>query len=129
MKRMMGWRGLCAAAWLLAAWPAHAYFDHFLNGTIVGTLNKDQMGELVTTFGKTMNDSPDGEAVPFKLSPNAKGVVTEGTIKPVKTRDEAGKRCRQVQSELKQAGRQPERWKGWYCQQGDGSWKKTMLKD
>jgi len=117
------------AAALGTAAPAHAYFDHFLNGTIVGTLGKAGTDELTSTFGRVMNDSQDGTSVPIKLPPNDAGKVTEGTITPLKTRMESGQRCRQVRTELKQAGRQPERWRGWYCLQADGSWKKTLLKD
>lgn len=129
MNVIVNWRIFCCALLLGAAWPAHAYYDHFLNGTIVGTLGKDQTAELVGTFTKTLNEAEDGTAVPFTLSPNAKGKVTEGSITPVQTRTHAGLRCRQVSSELRQQGRQPERWKGWYCQQADGKWKKTLIKD
>lgn len=129
LKHISRWRGLCTAALLAAAWPAHAYYDHFLSGTIIGTLGKDQTAELTTAFGKTMTESDDGKSVPFHLSPNAKGKATDGTFTPLKTRTENGLRCRKVRSELRQPGRQSERWTGWYCQQPDGEWKKTLLKD
>ena len=129
MKYSARLRVLCAAAVIGSAWPAHAYFDHFMNGTIIGTLNKDQTGELISAFGKTMSETGDGTSVPFHLSPNAKGMATDGTFTPLTTRTENGLRCRKVRSELRQQGRPPERWTGWYCQQPDGDWKKTMLKD
>ncbi|MCA3187682.1 hypothetical protein [Cupriavidus sp.] len=132
MKQTARWRGLCAAALLAVAWPAQAYFDHFLNGTIVGTLDKDQATELRTAFGKAMTDADDGASVPFHLdasTSNAKSKATDGTFTPLKTRTENGQRCRKVRSELKQPGRQPERWTGWYCQQPDSTWKKTMIKE
>lgn len=109
--------------------PAHAYFDHFLNATIVGTLGKAGTDELTTTFNRVMSESADGTTVPIKLPPNNAGKVTEGSITPLQTRTEANQRCRQVQTEFRQTGRPSERWKGWYCQQPDSSWKKTMLKD
>lgn len=109
--------------------PVHAYFDHFLNATIVGTLGKAGTEQLTTTFNRVMSDSADGTTEPIKLPPNNAGKVTEGSITPLQTRTEGGQRCRQVRTEFRQSGRQPERWKGWYCQQADGSWKKAMLKD
>ncbi|CAG9164498.1 hypothetical protein [Cupriavidus pampae] len=129
MKQFVkGW-AVTAVAAMTISWPAHAYFDHFLNQTIVGTLGKAGTDELVSTFGRVMSESEDGTTVPIKLPPNNAGKVTEGTITPLKTRTEAGQRCRQVQTEFRQEGRKSERWKGWYCQQPDLSWKKTMLKD
>ncbi|AZG16323.1 hypothetical protein EHF44_23305 [Cupriavidus pauculus] len=122
-------QALALAVLLAAAWPARAYYDHFLSGTIIGTLNKDQTAELTTAFGKTLSESDDGKSVPFHLAPNAKGKPTDGTFTPLTTRTENGQRCRKVRSELRQPGRQPERWTGWYCQQPDGEWKKTLLKD
>ena len=56
MNVIVNRRIFCCALLLGAAWPAHAYYDHFLNGTIVGTLGKDQTAELVGTFTKTLND-------------------------------------------------------------------------
>ena len=131
LKYFSQWRGLCAAVLLAAAWPAYAYYDHFLSGTIIGTLDKDQTAELTTQFGKALSESDDGKSVPFHLDPsaNAKSKATDGTFTPLKTRTESGQRCRKVRSELRQAGRQPERWTGWYCQQSGGDWKKTMIKE
>lgn len=129
LKVTAGLRGLCAAAMLGVAWPALAYFDNFLTGTIIGTLGKDQTAELKSTFGKTLSESDDGNSVPFHLPASGKSKATDGTFTPLKTRTENGQRCRQVRSDLRQQGRQPERWVGWYCQQPDGDWKKTLLKD
>lgn len=129
LKPIASLHALCVATLLGTAWPAQAYFDHFLNGTIIGTLDKDQTAELISAFGKAMSESDDGKSTPFHLPPNAKGRATDGTFTPLKTRTENDQRCRKVRSELRQPGRQPERWTGWYCQQPDGEWKKTMLKD
>lgn len=130
MKHLAGWRGLCAAALFGLAGPAHAYFDNFLSNTIVGTLNKDQVAELRTTFSKTLSESADGTRVPFQLAPDARGRTTDGAFTPLKTKDEKGQRCRKIRSEFRQQGRQPERWTAWYCQQPGGDWKKnTAIKD
>lgn len=120
----------CAGAALLLALaaPAHGYFEHFLQGTIVGTLDKNQTAALMSTFGKTLSESPDGASVPFQLPADARGRTTEGTFTPLTTRTENGQRCRKIRSELSRAGKS-ERWLGWYCQQANGEWKKTLLKD
>ncbi|MEN7530205.1 MULTISPECIES: hypothetical protein [unclassified Cupriavidus] len=136
MTKFLRWRvvpAVCAAATfgaLAMSWavPSHAYFDTFMNGTIIGTLDKDQTAQLVSTFGKTLSETDDKQSVPFQLPPNAKGIPTEGSFTPLVTRTENGQRCRKIRSELRQRGRQPEKWVGWYCQQPGGEWKKTMLK-
>lgn len=122
-------RAFGALALAAAVWPAHAYFDHFLQGTIIGTLDKEQTAALTTTFSKTLSESDDGATVPFHLPASGRSKATDGTFTPLKTRMENDQRCRQIRSELRQQGRAAERWLGWYCQQKDGDWKKTMLKD
>ena len=132
MKYSARWHGLCAAALLGLAWPAHAYYDHFLNATIVGTLDKDQVAELRGAFSKMLSEADDGASVPFHLdasTSNAKSKPIDGTFTPLKTRTENGQRCRKIRSDLRQQGRQPERWAGWSCQQAGGDWKRTAIKD
>jgi len=128
MKHTAALRCLGAAALIAIAWPAHGYFDYYLSSTIIGTLGKEQTDTLRGIFSKTLSESDDGASVPFSLPAKGRTKATEGTFTPLTTRTENGQRCRKIRSELRQAGKS-ERWEGWYCQQGDGQWKKTMLKD
>ncbi|SDB97889.1 hypothetical protein SAMN05216345_10111 [Cupriavidus sp. YR651] len=118
----------CATVLAALAWPAFAYFDHFLNGTIIGTLNKEQFAALKQTFNSTLSDTEDGRSVPFSLPATAGGKATEGTFTPLKTKTDKGDRCRKIRSDLRQTGKS-ERWTGWYCQQKEGDWQKRLIKD
>ena len=128
MKHIAALRCLGAAVLIASALPAHAYFDNYLSSTIVGTLAKQQMATLRGVFNQTLSESEDGATVPFSLPAEGRSKATEGTFTPVTTRTENAKRCRKIRSELRQNGRS-ERWEGWYCQEADGNWKKTLLKD
>lgn len=127
MPAMNPCRRAGAVALACVALQAHAYFDNFLSGTLVGTLNEEQVGVLVETFRATLADAADGSSVMLQLPPDKAGKVTEGTLTPVKTATVRGERCRQIRSNLRQ-GERKERWTGWYCQQANGEWKRTAIK-
>ncbi|MGY8527458.1 hypothetical protein [Paracidovorax citrulli] len=115
----------CIAA---AGWPAPtlAFFDHYLSGTIVGTLSKEQSGALLGVFRETLEQAPDGTPVTFRLPADGGKRQVDGTFTPLRTLEDQGDRCRQLRSELRRTG-ESESWTGWYCKDKDGSWKSRKL--
>ncbi len=112
----------------LAASPVHAYFDYFLNGTIIGTLRKDEVPQYVRLYKDALANTPDGGTVPVQFPARDRRPAIEGALTLERSRNEQGSKCRRVRSDLAQAGRK-ERWAGWFCQTPDGDWKRHNLKD
>ncbi|RDK07681.1 hypothetical protein [Cupriavidus lacunae] len=110
----------------MSAGPAVAYFDHYLQGTVVGTLTQDQLAVLTDVFRKTLEQGADGVRVPFTLPPDARQRRVEGSFTPLRSRQDRGDRCRQLRSEFRRAG-ETEAWTGWYCKEKDGNWKSRKL--
>lgn len=110
----------------MSAGPAVAYFDHYLGGTVVGTLTQDQLAVLTDVFRKTLEQGADGVRVPFTLPPDARQRRVEGSFTPLRSRQDRGDRCRQLRSEFRRAG-ETEAWTGWYCKEKDGNWKSRKL--
>ncbi|WP_454764793.1 hypothetical protein [Cupriavidus campinensis] len=115
--------GLCAVAW-----QAHAYFDNFLSGTIVGRLSRDQTVTLADIYRKALTENDDGASTVFRLPADKDAKAAEGTMTPVKTTVKGDQRCRKVRSEFRQTGKS-EKWTGWYCRKGDGDWRRTQVKE
>lgn len=119
---------LCACLGLLvAAGSAQAYFDHFLAGTIVGRMSRDQTATLADIYRKALNENSDGSSTAFQLPADKDAKETEGTMTPVQTTMKGEQRCRRVRSEFRQSGK-TEKWSGWYCRTGDGDWRRTQMK-
>lgn len=123
-RRIAAAAGIAAA---VSAWPAWGYFDHYLSGTIVGTLGQAQLNSAWDVFGKTMDQSADGASVAFSLPADQRHRAVEGSFTPLQTRTDRGDACRQVRSEFRRAG-QSESWTGWYCKE-QGGWKSRKLPD
>lgn len=120
----------CVAACVAGLAPpgtAVAYFDHYLAGTIVGTLTKSQLEVLTGVFRKTLEQGADGVRVPFTLPPDTRQRQVEGAFTPLSTRQDRGDRCRQLHSEFRRAG-ESENWTGWYCREKNGDWKSRKLR-
>jgi hypothetical protein len=122
-------RSACTAliALAMAAPPVHAYFDHFLNSTIIGTLQKDEVPTYVRLYKDALSNTPDGGSVPVQFPAVGRRPAIDGTLTLEGSRKDQGSACRRVRAELAQAGRK-ERWVGWFCQTPDGDWKRRNLK-
>jgi len=119
---------VCAGLALCAmAWPAQAYFDHFLNNTIVGRLSRPQTETLADIYRKALSEKDDGSSTPFELPADKDAKAAEGSMTLIKTTQKGDQRCRQVKSEFRQAGKS-EKWTGWYRRKGDGDWRRTQMK-
>ena len=124
-------RFVCAVAsssLLLGGTPAAAYFNHYLHGTILGTLSRDQADAFARTFKTTLSDTPDDEVVPFQFPADRRHGAIDGTLKVLHTKVDRGERCRQVRSEVNR-GKQQEHWVGWWCKQANGDWKQRTIAD
>ncbi|WP_042884950.1 hypothetical protein [Cupriavidus necator] len=120
----------CLAACIAGAMssgPALAYFDHYLGGTIVGTLTPAQVTALTDVFRRTLEQGADGTRVAFRLPPDARERQVEGSFTPMHSRHDRGDRCRQLRSEFRRAG-ETEAWTGWYCKEKNGEWKSRKLR-
>jgi len=122
-------RAAAAAVAVLALMtPAHAYFDYYLNGTIIGSLSKEQSSAFAKTFRDTLAHSPDGQSVSFSLPADKRGKATEGTLTIVQSKMDGSQQCRKMRSEMRQEQRS-EKWEGWYCKQASGQWKGRAVKE
>ena len=120
-------RACACLALCVVAWPAQAYFDHFLNNTIVGRLSRPQTETLAAIYRTALSEKDDGSTTPFQLEADKDAKAAEGSMTLVKTTQKGDQRCRQVKSEFRQAGK-TEKWTGWYCRKGDGDWRRTQMK-
>ncbi|BDB27149.1 hypothetical protein CTP10_R45540 [Cupriavidus sp. P-10] len=115
--------GVLGSTVLLAmATPAHAYFDNYLSGSIIGTLNEKEGASLSQSVRKALNDTADGQSVTWTYPANGRRPQVDGTITPVESKTDKGQQCRRLESELKRGSSQ-EHWKGWFCKQPSGQWK------
>ncbi|WP_439685855.1 Surface antigen domain-containing protein [Cupriavidus oxalaticus] len=125
--RALACAGACLAG-LAPAGTAIAYFDHYLAGTVVGTLTQKQLDVLTDVFRRTLEQGADGARVPFTLPPDTRERKVEGAFTPLRSRQDHGDRCRQLHSEFRRAG-VSESWTGWYCKEKGGDWKSRKLAD
>ncbi|PVY69665.1 outer membrane surface antigen [Cupriavidus alkaliphilus] len=107
---------------LLCAAPAHAYFDNYLSGTIIGTLNDKEGASLAKSVRAALNDTADGQSVAWTYPAAGRRQQIDGTITPVESKTDKGQPCRRLKSDLKR-GSAEEHWSGWFCKQSNGQWK------
>jgi len=119
---------LGGALLLGAAQPALAYFDNYLSGSIIGTLNQKEAASLQQTVRKILDGGPDNESVTWNYPGAGKRAAILGTITPVATKDDKGQKCRRLKSEL-QRGSATEAWSGWFCKQSNGAWKARHVQE
>ncbi|KWR91366.1 RT0821/Lpp0805 family surface protein [Cupriavidus sp. IDO] len=113
---------------LALATPAHAYFDNYLTGTIIGTLNDKEAQSLAKSVRKALNDTADGQAVEWTYPAAGKRQQIDGTLTPVSSKTDQGQPCRRLKSDLKR-GSAEEHWAGWFCKQSNGQWKSRQVAD
>ena len=70
----------CLLAVLALATPAHAYFDNYLTGTIIGTLNDKEAQSLAKSVRKALNDTADGQAVEWTYPAAGKRQQIDGNV-------------------------------------------------
>lgn len=114
---------IVVASLVQASMPAAAYFNHFLEGTILGTLSRSQSDAFARNFKRTLSEAPDNEAVPFHFPADKRHGAIDGTLRVLHSKAEHGQRCRQMRTEVHR-GSQKERWTGWWCKQENGDWKR-----
>ena len=115
--------GVLGSTLLLAvAAPAHAYFDNYLSGSIIGTLNEKEGASLSQSVRKALNDTADGQAVAWTFPAAGRRQQIDSTITPVESKTDKGQPCRRLKSDLKR-GSAEEHWSGWFCKQSNGQWK------
>lgn len=108
--------------------PAQAYFDNYLSGSIVGTLNQKEAASLQQTVGKVLNTGADNDTVTWNYPAAGRRAAILGTITPTATKEDKGQKCRRLKSEL-QRGSATEAWSGWFCKQSNGAWKARHVGD
>ncbi|AQV97664.1 hypothetical protein BJN34_27760 [Cupriavidus necator] len=119
---------LGATLLLAAAAPAQAYFDNYLTGTIIGTLNDKEGASLAKSVRKALNDTADGQAVEWTFPAAGRRQQIDGTITPVESKTDKGQSCRRLKSDLKR-GSAEEHWNGWFCKQPNGQWKSRQVSE
>ncbi|WP_042878303.1 RT0821/Lpp0805 family surface protein [Cupriavidus necator] len=121
--------GALGATLLLAmAAPAQAYFDNYLSGTIIGTMNEKEGTSFAKSVRKALNDTADGQAVEWTYPAAGRRQQIDGTITPIESKTDKGQPCRRVKSDLKR-GSAEEHWNGWFCKQPSGQWKSRHVGD
>ena len=115
-------RAAFAGALLFGAAPAQAYFDNYLSGTIIGTLNEKEGASLAKSVRTALNDTADGQSVAWTYPAAARRQQIDGTITPIESKTDKGQPCRRLKSDLKR-GSAEEHWSGWFCKQSNGQWK------
>ncbi|SCU73339.1 conserved exported hypothetical protein [Cupriavidus necator] len=113
---------LGAALLFAAAAPAQAYFDNYLSGTIIGTLNDKEGASLAKSVRTALNDTADGKTVAWTFPAAGRRQQIDGTITPIESKTDKGQPCRRLKSDLKR-GSAEEHWSGWFCKQSNGQWK------
>lgn len=120
--------GLVPTMMLGASAPALAYFDHYLSGSIVGTLNQKEAASLQKIVRKALVDTADDTAVEWHYPAEGRRQAVDGTITPVQSKTDKGQPCRRLKSELKR-GSATEAWSGWFCKQSNGQWKARQVSE
>ncbi|WP_454766585.1 RT0821/Lpp0805 family surface protein [Cupriavidus campinensis] len=119
---------LGCALLLGATQPALAYFDNYLSGSIIGTLNQKEAASLQQIVRKALNDTADNQAVTWNYPAAGRRQAIDGTVTPVATKEDKGQQCRRLKSDLKR-GSATEAWSGWFCKQSSGAWKARHVAD
>lgn len=119
----------CAPLLALApASPAFAYFDNFINSTVVGKMNQKESASLAQHVRKVLDTGADGAAVPWNYPATRGRRAIEGSITPLRTKTDQGQSCRQLRTQRQRDGLE-DNWTSWFCKQGDGSWKSRRVSD
>lgn len=94
--------GLAAAVFslILGSFPAAAYFNHFLHGTILGTLSRAEADAFASSFRAALTGTPDGGTVPFQFPADKRHGAITGNLTVLASKVDRGESCRQVRSEV-----------------------------
>ncbi|MDF3837218.1 RT0821/Lpp0805 family surface protein [Cupriavidus basilensis] len=119
---------LACTVLLGSATSALAYFDHFLSGTIIGTMSQKEAASYAQTVKKAITATPEGETLQWTFAAAGRRQQIDATVTPVRSKTDQGQSCRQLKTELKR-GSDQENWSGWFCKQSDGQWKSRKVAD
>ncbi|MBY4896006.1 hypothetical protein [Cupriavidus sp. AU9028] len=114
------------AALALFASAAHGYVDHYLASTIVGTMSQSEARSFAGAVNRALTGSADGAVTPWSVPATRRRPAIRATISVLESRQDMRQPCRRVRSELRRASNQ-ESWTGWFCRQGDGRWKASIV--
>lgn len=118
----------CIAVLTIWTPAAQAYVDHYLSGTIVGTMAQSEARSFAAAVNRVLTASPDGAVKPWSVPASRRRPAIRATITVLESRRDAGQPCRRLRSELRRASNE-ERWTGWFCRHGDGRWKARIIED
>ncbi|KAF7963193.1 hypothetical protein AWV80_12740 [Cupriavidus sp. UYMU48A] len=111
---------LCASLGGVAT-SVHAYFEHPLSGTVIGSMNKTEKDEFLRAVNKVLDDGADRTAVPWNYPATGSRKEIKGTLTPLKSTTDQGQSCRRLNIKL-QRDQKSGNWTGWFCKQSDGRW-------
>ncbi|MGN5480781.1 hypothetical protein ACTMU2_40835 [Cupriavidus basilensis] len=75
---------LCATLGGMAT-SVHAYFEHPLSGTVIGSMNKTEKDDLLQAVNKVLDDGADRTAVPWNYPATGSRKAIKGTLTPLKS--------------------------------------------
>ncbi|WP_420996889.1 hypothetical protein ACKI2N_028600 [Cupriavidus sp. 30B13] len=117
----------CAAVLALApATPALAYFDTFINSTVIGKMNQQESASLAKRVREVLDTGADGATAQWNYPATKGRRAIDGTLTPVRSKTDQGQSCRQLRTQLKRDGLE-DNWTGWFCKQSDGRWKSRKV--
>ncbi|MGO4331619.1 RT0821/Lpp0805 family surface protein [Cupriavidus sp. 2TAF22] len=117
---------LACAALLAPAAPALAYFDTFVNATVIGKMSQKESAALAKSVGEILNTGADGAVVPWNYPATSGRRAIEGSLTPLRSKTDQGQSCRLLRTQLKRDGLE-DNWTGWFCKQSDGRWKSRKV--
>lgn len=120
------WIAAVAAMGILSHSPAIAYFDHYMTGTVAGSLSQTEAESFTTAFREMLASVPDGEQRLWRMPARAGQAEVVATIRMTRTVTDQGQKCRQVRTSMER-GSNKDQWTGWHCQQSNGEWKSRKV--
>jgi len=125
VRRVLTTAAVCLLPLTLAQ-PAFAYFDNFINHTVVGSMNQAESASFSKAVRQVLVDGEDGTPLPWTAAARKGREAIEGSITPLRGKTDQGQSCRQLKAELTR-GSSHDEWIGWFCKQADGRWKSRKV--
>jgi len=111
---------------LLCSRPALAYFDTFVNNTVMGSMNQAESAAFAKAMRQVLDEGQDGTPAPWSVGASKGRAAITGSITPVRTKTDQGQQCRQIRTELER-GTNHDQWSNWFCKQPDGRWRSRKV--
>lgn len=119
--------GLLAGGLACGATPALAYFDHYLSGTVIASMNEAESNSFSAAVRQTLANTPDKASSRWTSPPVPRRQPVEATLVPVRSKSDQGQDCRELRADLRR-GSAVEQWSAWFCKQPDGQWKSRKVR-